>query len=88
SKKLTWKIFEFTKVFDDDCVCLYSKIFLVGDFSWKIIFHPKKGKEVNDDHLMLCLDASVDSAILPNGWSIYAEFSLAVVNQINAEHSI
>uniref|UniRef100_A0A251UED6 ubiquitinyl hydrolase 1 n=1 Tax=Helianthus annuus TaxID=4232 RepID=A0A251UED6_HELAN len=41
----------------------------------------------NGEHLSLYLDAA-DSMTLPYGWSIYAQFSLAVVNQMNSSFTV
>lgn len=41
----------------------------------------------NVDFLSMYLDVA-DSANLPYGWSRYAQFSLAVVNQINPKYTI
>jgi len=41
----------------------------------------------NTDHLSMYLDVA-DSHLLPPGWSRYAQFSLAVVNQLDSKMSI
>lgn len=41
----------------------------------------------NVDYLSMYLDVA-DSASLPYGWSRFAQFSLAVVNQIQSKYSI
>jgi len=41
----------------------------------------------NGDHLSMYLDVA-DSHLLPPGWSRYAQFSLAVVNQLDSKMSI
>lgn len=50
----------------------------------RILIFPKGN---NVDHLSMYLDVS-DSSTLPYGWSRYAQFSLAVVNQIHSKYSI
>ena len=52
--------------------------------SRRILIFPKGN---NVDHLSMYLDVA-DSAILPYGWSRYAQFSLTVVNQIHNKYSI
>ncbi|TKY53552.1 Ubiquitin carboxyl-terminal hydrolase 12 [Spatholobus suberectus] len=63
---------------------VYSDIFCVGGYKWRILIFPK-GNSV--DHLSMYVDV-VDSATLPYGWSRYAQFSLTVVNQIHSRYSI
>lgn len=41
----------------------------------------------NVDHLSMYLDVA-DSPTLPYGWSRYAQFSLAVVNQAHIKYTI
>lgn len=41
----------------------------------------------NVDHLSMYLDVA-DSSTLPYGWSRYAQFSLAVVNQVQPKYTI
>lgn len=50
----------------------------------RILIFPKGN---NVDHLSMYLDVA-DSATLPYGWSRYAQFSLAIVNQIHSKYSI
>ena len=50
----------------------------------RILIFPKGN---NVDHLSMYLDVA-DSTTLPYGWSRYAQFSLAVVNQIHHKYSI
>lgn len=52
--------------------------------SRRILIFPKGN---NVDHLSMYLDVA-DSSTLPYGWSRYAQFSLAVVNQIHHKYSI
>ncbi|XP_042416954.1 ubiquitin C-terminal hydrolase 13-like isoform X4 [Zingiber officinale] len=63
---------------------LYSDIFYVGVYKWRVLIFPKGN---NIDHLSLYLDVA-DSVNLPYGWSRFAHFSLAVVNQINGKYTI
>ncbi|CAL5322107.1 unnamed protein product [Camellia sinensis] len=76
SAPLMWTIENFTRL---NTKKLYSEFFFVGGYKWRVLIFPKGN---NVDHLSMYLDVA-DSAILPYGWSRYAQFSLAVVNQIN-----
>ena len=50
----------------------------------RVLVFPK-GNSV--DHLSMYLDVA-DAATLPYGWSRYAQFSLAVINQINNKFTV
>ena len=50
----------------------------------RILVFPKGN---NVDHLSMYLDVA-DSTALPYGWSRYAQFSLAVVNQVHSKYSM
>ncbi|GER31693.1 ubiquitin carboxyl-terminal hydrolase [Striga asiatica] len=63
---------------------LYSEIFELGEYKWRILIFPNGN---NVEHLSMYLDVA-DSASLPNGWSRYAQFSLAVVNQVHVKYSV
>ncbi|XP_013611723.1 PREDICTED: ubiquitin carboxyl-terminal hydrolase 13 isoform X1 [Brassica oleracea var. oleracea] len=79
--KFTWSTQGFTRL---NVRKLYSDIFVVGDYKWRILIFPKGN---NVDHLSMYLDVA-DAASLPYGWSRYSQFSLAVVNQMNSKYSI
>ncbi|KAF3789504.1 Ubiquitin carboxyl-terminal hydrolase 12 [Nymphaea thermarum] len=81
STRFTWTIENFSRL---NLKKHYSDIFVVGSYKWRILIFPKGN---NVDHLSLYLDVA-DSATLPYGWSRYAQFSLAVVNQIHNKYSI
>ncbi|KAG8646912.1 ubiquitin C-terminal hydrolase 12 [Manihot esculenta] len=81
SMKFTWTIENFSRL---NTKKHYSDTFLVGSYKWRILIFPKGN---NVDHLSMYLDVA-DSATLPYGWSRYAQFSLAVVNQIHNKYSI
>ncbi|XVE61338.1 hypothetical protein DITRI_Ditri06bG0031400 [Diplodiscus trichospermus] len=81
SMKFTWTIENFSRL---NTKRLYSDIFVVGGYKWRILIFPKGN---NVDHLSMYLDVA-DSATLPYGWSRYAQFSLAVVNQIHHKYLI
>ncbi|TKY53566.1 Ubiquitin carboxyl-terminal hydrolase 12 [Spatholobus suberectus] len=80
SARFTWTIDNFSRFPKK----VYSDIFCVGGYKWRILIFPK-GNSV--DHLSMYVDV-VDSATLPYGWSRYAQFSLTVVNQIHSRYSI
>jgi len=50
----------------------------------RVLIFPKGN---NVDYLSMYLDVA-DSASLPYGWSRYAQFSLAVVNQMHNKYSV
>ncbi|KAE8680613.1 Ubiquitin carboxyl-terminal hydrolase 12 [Hibiscus syriacus] len=81
SMKFTWTIDNFSRL---NTKKHYSDIFIVGGYKWRILIFPKGN---NVDHLSMYLDVA-DSSSLPYGWSRYAQFRLAVVNQINHKYSI
>ncbi|KAG2334816.1 hypothetical protein Bca52824_005996 [Brassica carinata] len=79
--KFTWTIPNFSR---QNTRKLYSDVFVVGGYKWRILIFPKGN---NVDHLSMYLDVA-DAANLPYGWSRYAQFSLAVVNQIHTRYTI
>ncbi|XVF40994.1 hypothetical protein PTKIN_Ptkin01aG0244800 [Pterospermum kingtungense] len=79
-RKFTWKIENFSSIKDKK---LYSEIFYVGGYPWKLLMFPK-GNGV--DHISIYLTVA-DSATLPDGWSRYAKFKLALLNQIDPQIS-
>ncbi|KAG8488661.1 hypothetical protein CXB51_016728 [Gossypium anomalum] len=81
SSRFTWRIENFSRL---NAKKHYSEVFVVGGYKWRILLFPKGN---NVDHLSMYLDVA-DSASLPYGWSRYAQFSLAVVNQIHNKYSI
>ncbi|WRX12507.1 Peptidase C19 [Theobroma cacao] len=81
SGRFTWTIENFSRL---NTKKLYSDIFFVGGYKWRILIFPKGN---NVDHLSMYLDVA-DSATLPYGWSRYAQFSLAVVNQIHNKYTV
>ncbi|KAK4581873.1 hypothetical protein RGQ29_025152 [Quercus rubra] len=81
SMKFTWTIDNFTRL---NTKKHYSEVFVVGSYKWRILVFPKGN---NVDHLSMYLDVA-DSSTLPYGWSRYAQFSLAVVNQVHSKYSI
>ncbi|XP_061352581.1 ubiquitin C-terminal hydrolase 12-like isoform X1 [Gastrolobium bilobum] len=81
SSRFTWRIDNFSRL---NTKKLYSEIFVVGGFKWRVLIFPKGN---NVDYLSMYLDVA-DSASLPYGWSRYAQFSVAVVNQIHNKYSV
>uniref|UniRef100_A0A6N2N609 MATH domain-containing protein n=1 Tax=Salix viminalis TaxID=40686 RepID=A0A6N2N609_SALVM len=81
SIKFTWTIENFTRL---NTKKHYSDIFIVGSYKWRVLIFPKGN---NVDHLSMYLDVA-DSTALAYGWSRYAQFSLAMVNQIHNKYSI
>ncbi|KAK3120269.1 hypothetical protein QOZ80_9AG0684800 [Eleusine coracana subsp. coracana] len=79
--RFTWTIDNFTRFNGKK---LYSDVFVIGGYKWRVLIFPKGN---NVDQFSMYLDVA-DSANLPYGWSRYAQFSLAVVNQIQPKYSI
>uniref|UniRef100_A0A0D9XTG4 ubiquitinyl hydrolase 1 n=1 Tax=Leersia perrieri TaxID=77586 RepID=A0A0D9XTG4_9ORYZ len=78
TSRFTWTIENFTRI---NAKKHYSDAFVVGG---RVLIFPKGN---NVDHFSMYLDVA-DSANLPYGWSRYAHFSLAVVNQIQQKYTI
>ncbi|KAI5393496.1 ubiquitin carboxyl-terminal hydrolase 13 [Lathyrus oleraceus] len=74
--RFTWRIDNFTRL---NTKKLYLEVFVVGTYKWRVLIFPKGN---NVDYLSMYLDVA-DSTSLPYGWSRYAQFSLAIVNQIH-----
>ncbi|KAK8942800.1 Ubiquitin carboxyl-terminal hydrolase 13 [Platanthera zijinensis] len=81
ASRFTWTIENFSRL---NTKKLYSEIFVVGGYRWRILIFPKGN---NVDHLSMYLDVA-DSTTLPYGWSRYAQFSLAVVNQVHSKYTL
>ncbi|KAF8398026.1 hypothetical protein HHK36_016952 [Tetracentron sinense] len=79
--KFTWKIENFSRL---NTQKLYSEAFFCGGYKWRVLIYPKG---ISADHLSMYLDVA-DSENLPFGWSRYAQFSLAVVSQINNKYTV
>ncbi|KAG6401642.1 hypothetical protein SASPL_138506 [Salvia splendens] len=76
ASRYTWTIENFSRL---NMKKLYSDVFTVGGYKWRVLIFPKGN---NVDYLSMYLDVA-DSATLPYGWSRYAQFSLAIVNQMH-----
>ncbi|KAG2601030.1 ubiquitin C-terminal hydrolase 12-like isoform X1 [Panicum virgatum] len=81
TSRFTWSIENF---FKRNVRKHYSDDFVVGGYKWRVLVFPRGN---NTDHLSMYLDVA-DSHLLPPGWSRYAQFSLAVVNQLDSKMSI
>ncbi|CAH9069093.1 unnamed protein product [Cuscuta epithymum] len=79
--RFTWKIENFSRL---TAKKLYSETFTVGGYKWRVLIFPKGN---NVDCLSMYLDVA-ESANLPYGWCRYAQFSLAVVNQLNSKCTV
>jgi ubiquitin carboxyl-terminal hydrolase 7 len=79
--KFTWTIDNFSKI---NLRKHYSETFTVGGYKWRVLLFPKGN---NVDHLSVYLDVA-DSAQLPYGWSRFAHFTLAVVNQYDPKLTV
>uniref|UniRef100_A0A5B6YTY4 MATH domain-containing protein n=1 Tax=Davidia involucrata TaxID=16924 RepID=A0A5B6YTY4_DAVIN len=80
--KHTWKIENFSKL---DAECYDSNTFNAGDHKWKIQLYPKGKDSGTGSHLSLYL-ALADSTTLPPGSKIFADFTLRILDQIQAKH--
>ncbi|KAF5744940.1 hypothetical protein HS088_TW07G00521 [Tripterygium wilfordii] len=81
SSRFTWRIENFSRL---NTKKHYSETLIVGGYKWRVLIFPKGN---NVDFLSMYLDVA-DSVSLPYGWSRYAQFSLAVVNQIHNKYSV
>ncbi|KAK1313721.1 Ubiquitin carboxyl-terminal hydrolase 13 [Acorus calamus] len=81
SSRFTWTIENFSRL---NTKKHYSEIFFVGGYKWRVLIFPKGN---NVDHLSMYLDVA-DSVSLPYGWNRYAQFSLAVINQIHGKYTV
>ncbi|PIA54179.1 hypothetical protein AQUCO_00900614v1 [Aquilegia coerulea] len=81
SSRFTWQIENFSRL---NTKKHYSEVFIVGGYKWRVLIFPKGN---NVDHLSMYLDVA-DSANLPYGWSRFAQFSLAVVNQGSNRYTV
>ncbi|MFQ6646694.1 hypothetical protein Gotur_019300, partial [Gossypium turneri] len=79
--KVTWRIENFSTIQDKK---LCSENFTVDGNKWRILIFPKGNTA---DHLPIYLGVA-DSSTLPAGWSRYAHFGLAVIDQFDRELSI
>ncbi|KAL5849036.1 hypothetical protein ACOSQ4_007049 [Xanthoceras sorbifolium] len=81
SIKHVWRIDNFSK----DTECHESKLFIAGDQKWKIQLYPKGRRHGSGSHLSLYL-AMADPTTLSPASKIYAEFTLRILDQVQARH--
>ncbi|KAF0919160.1 hypothetical protein E2562_028458 [Oryza meyeriana var. granulata] len=81
TSRFTWTIENF---FESNKKKLYSDVFVVGGYKWRVLVFPT-GNGVQS--LSMYLDIA-DANTLPHGWSKYAQFSLAVINQLDSKYSL
>ncbi|KAM6600484.1 hypothetical protein CsatA_020093 [Cannabis sativa] len=81
SVQFTWEIDNFSKL---NVKAIYSDTIHVGGYKWRILVFPKGN---NVEHLSVYL-AVADSVTLSHGWSIYAMFSLSVINQLDHRNTV
>ncbi|CAK9184041.1 unnamed protein product [Ilex paraguariensis] len=74
----TWTVERFSRLLGEK---FYSSVSVAGGYEWKTIIYP------GGDHFVIYIEM-VDSRMLPYGWSRYARFSLAVVNQMQSKLTI
>ncbi|PON54714.1 E3 ubiquitin-protein ligase SIN-like [Parasponia andersonii] len=79
--RFTWAICNFSRL---SVKKIYSDIFFVGGYKWRILVFPK-GNKVDDLSVYLVF---ADSVTLPHGWSRYAPFSLSVINHFDSNATI
>ncbi|GMI80504.1 hypothetical protein HRI_001719700 [Hibiscus trionum] len=82
--KVSWRVENFSSFKKDQK--LYSENFTVDGNKWRILIFPKGNKNTGVDHLSIYLDVA-DSMNLPHGWSRYAQFGFAVIDQIDRRNS-
>ncbi|CAA6658468.1 unnamed protein product [Spirodela intermedia] len=79
--KFSWTVENFSRL---NMKKHYSEVFVSGGYKWRVLIFPKGN---NVDFLSMYLDVA-DSTTLPYGWSRYAQFSLAVINQMDSRYTI
>ncbi|XP_039002916.1 protein RESTRICTED TEV MOVEMENT 3-like isoform X2 [Hibiscus syriacus] len=80
-RKFTWRIDNFSTIEDK---MYYSEDFIVEGNKWRITIYPKGN---GADYLSIYLRVA-DSSTLPSGWSAYAQFGFAVIDQIDRRNSV
>uniref|UniRef100_A0A0D9V695 ubiquitinyl hydrolase 1 n=1 Tax=Leersia perrieri TaxID=77586 RepID=A0A0D9V695_9ORYZ len=81
TSRFTWTIENFSKLNQKK---LYSEVFAVGGYKWQVLVFPS-GNGV--ESLSMYLNVA-DANMLPHGWSKFALFSLAVINQFDSKLSL
>ncbi|KAL4388943.1 hypothetical protein GQ457_09G027690 [Hibiscus cannabinus] len=80
--KVTWRIPNFSSFKKDQR--LFSEHFSVDGNKWQLSIYPKGNKL---DHLSIHLRVA-DSATLPSGWTRFAQYGFAVIDQVDRTNSI
>ncbi|XP_031498551.1 ubiquitin C-terminal hydrolase 12-like [Nymphaea colorata] len=75
--RFIWKIDNFSKMNKEK---YYSDVFVVGGCRWKLLIFPNVRQNKSSLGLFLGI---ADSSTQPDGWSVEAEHSLAVINQLS-----
>lgn len=76
-----WPIENFSKVLQRK---LYSDVFVAGGHKWRLLLFPKGN---NVDYISLYLDVP-EHQNFPIGWTRFAHFNLAIMNQVDRNHSV
>ncbi|KAH9684100.1 TRAF-like family protein [Citrus sinensis] len=82
SIKHVWRIDNFSKLRSE---CCDSQVFNSGDQKWKIQLYPTGRRHGTGTHLAMYL-ALADSTTLTPGSKIYAEFTVRLLDQVQARH--
>ncbi|KAL2540984.1 Ubiquitin carboxyl-terminal hydrolase [Abeliophyllum distichum] len=80
--KLTWRIDNFSML---NVKKLFSEIFMVSGYRWRIFIHPK-GNRV-DNYLSVYIEV-VDAATAPVGWFVDADVIFNLIDQIDCTKSV
>ncbi|XP_057432814.1 MATH domain and coiled-coil domain-containing protein At3g58360-like [Lotus japonicus] len=79
TEKFTWKIENFSKLDSEEC----SDIFHIGGHSWALFIYP-----TGNDTDYLSFSLFFVERDLPDDWCIFANFNLALINQVNGKRTI
>ncbi|KAK4261749.1 hypothetical protein QN277_004705 [Acacia crassicarpa] len=82
-KKIAWTVRSFSKLKTN--IGYYSWGFTIGDRAWKVALY--RGSSQDGKSLAIFLRVA-DASSLPQGWCIYADFTITVVHQLAREKSI
>ncbi|KAK4261747.1 hypothetical protein QN277_004703 [Acacia crassicarpa] len=82
-KKIAWTITNFFGSFYKTDFRHYSEVFILGDCFWRLYIYKAR---TDWKSLVICLEAAYTSSF-PKGWSILANFSITVVNQVMRKKS-
>ncbi|KAI9080451.1 hypothetical protein K1719_035847 [Acacia pycnantha] len=82
-KKIAWTITNFFSSLLKTNVGHYSEVFILGDCAWRLYICRAR---TDDKSLVICLEPAYTSSF-PKGWSILANFSITVINQVTRKKS-